>query len=163
MIEQKKWKDYISSMKDKGYEYLQNINVDERCKYSELDERYGHLLMIRPQHGMSMFVVGSDIDPNYTHKFGMYITDSDGKEIPDYTRIIINKHSTGADMIRIDDVQYSDVKLKNDEPSYRLKKSFVIVGDDYHFEVARLKLSIPKENIRFKMIANFMFRCKANN
>lgn len=145
-------------MNDKGYEFLQNINIDERCKYSMLDEKYGHLFMIRPRLGISMYVIGLDKESNYAHTFGIYIANSDGKEIPDNTRLIINKHSTGAEMIRIDDVHYSDVKLKNNEPSYRFKKSFVIIGDDFHFEVGKLKLSIPKENIRFKMIADFMFK-----
>lgn len=152
------YQDYIASMKDKGFEFLQNITIDERCKYSFLDEKYGHLFMIRPRHGMYIHVIGLDKEHNYVHTFGIYIADSDGKEISDSTRLIINKHSTGTDLIRIADIHYSEIKLKNNEPSYRFKKSFKIRGDDFHFEIlARSELSIPKENIRFKLIADFMF------
>jgi len=91
-------------------------------------------------------------DRDLMHFFGLYITDEDGKEIPDDTKIRIVKGEPSVTILQLERPLYSDIKMKNGDVIYGLEKSTEFHGGEYLIiYVINSQKDIRSENIQFKM------------
>ena len=92
-------------------------------------------------------------NPNSAYSMGLYITDENGEEIPDDTKIRITKEKPGEDIIQLARIFYSDIKRKNGEKgSYSFQHGTEINGGQYlRIFVVNSGCNIPEKNIKFEM------------
>jgi len=97
--------------------------------------------------------------PHYTkiridvsHSLGLHITDENGIEIPDDTKIRLIYVEPSVIYFPILRVLYSEIKMKNEIPKCKLKKLIKLRHGTYlHIAMINSKNYVPEENIKFKM------------
>lgn len=86
------------------------------------------------------------------YSLGLYITDENGEEIPDDTKVRITKERSSECVVQLSRVFYSDVKMKNRETTYTFVQGVELNGDDrLRVFLVNSERNIPSENIKFKM------------
>ncbi len=117
----------------------------------------GRIISVICPTGMKMSIMGisqvpQGVDPSVAYSLGLYITDENGDEIPDKTKIRITKERSSEFVIQLARIYYEDVKMSNGEATYRFKRGIEINGEDHIIIYAISSQSnIRAENIRFKM------------
>lgn len=117
----------------------------------------GRIVAVRCPTGMKMSIMGigqvpQSVDPSVAYSLGLYITDENGDEISDKTKIRITKERSSEFVIQLARIFYEDVKMSNGEATYRFKRGIEINGEDHIIiYVVSSQSNIRAENIRFKM------------
>lgn len=86
------------------------------------------------------------------HLFKLYISDENGIEIPDDTKVIIQQIEPSGNIYQLSPrIHYSDIKN-----GYKFNTP-IIIHNWYHFCVYVVKqtINIPKENIKFEMTFDY--------
>jgi hypothetical protein len=93
---------------------------------------------------------GVHIDTAYS--LGLYITDENGEEIPDDTKIRITKDKPSDAIVQLARIFYSDIKMKNGNASYTFQHGIELnCGQHLMVYVVNSGCNVPIENIKFKM------------
>jgi hypothetical protein len=159
---------YVDYLSSKGWD-RQSITIDQYSEdfvsvYGVNKGNTGNIVVVRCPSGKMMSIMGKkevsqDQDRDFIHFFGLYITDEDGKEIPDYTRIRIVKDEPSVTIAQLGRPSYSDIKMKNEYAMYRLEKNTEFHGGEYLImQVINSQKDIRSENIQFKMKFDFWSR-----
>ena len=142
------YKDYKNFMFDNGYKnksvILDQIDKDNVCEKIEISSpKWCSLIRIYLRNIIS-------VDKGYL--FGLIILDKNGKEIPDDTKIRISKDDIVATLIILETVNYSDIKMSNENGGYKINRMFEI-GSNFLLiiDTPFIFHDIPKENIKFKI------------
>ena len=111
--------------------------------------------------GMKMTMMGRQqvprgADITMAHSISLYITDENGKEIPDNTKIRITKDRPSDFVIQLARVFYGDIKKTEDERmSYSFVNGIELNGEDHIMIFAvNPECDISQENIKFEMEAD---------
>lgn len=97
--------------------------------------------------------------PDYTkmcvstnHSLGLYIVNENGLEISDDTKIKVIFLEPSVTYLPILNILYSEIKMKNEIPKCKLKKTICLRGGTYiYIDINNSKSYISKENIKFKI------------
>jgi len=93
---------------------------------------------------------GGNIDVAYSLE--LYITDENGKEIPDDTKIRITKARSSEYVIQLARIYYDDIKMNNKYGAYRFTQGFELQEDDLlEIFVVESKYNISAKNIKVKI------------
>ena len=109
-------------------------------------------------------------DPDFIHGFGLYITDENENEIPDNTKIRINKE-TPDHLAHLERIFYKDCKIAqktnilniNDFKLYRFANMVELNGARFRVSTTNCECNIPKENIKFTLNADLWTHNNFNN
>ncbi len=142
------YKDYLRS---EGWKYkLVTLNQDDEDKICESIQIFG----FEKDDNLAFNIKFPDnvritIDKNYTFKLN--ILDETGSEIPDNTKIFIEKIIPSCNIVTLAKIFYSDIKN-----GYKFDK-FIEIIDWYHLIVYVIKQPsiIPKENIKFEFTFDY--------
>lgn len=162
-VEHKKpsYEEYIDYLLGRGWHRL-SITIDQSSKdfvsiNSVSKGNTDNIVTIRCPNGKIMSIMGTKEifqggNPDLAYPFGLYITDEDGKEIPDDTKIRIVKDEPCVTLIQLERSLYSDIKMKNGESVHRFKRGVEFHGGEYiMISVINSQNYIRSENIQFKM------------
>jgi hypothetical protein len=161
--------EYVDYLSDRGWHrelmVIDQNNTNIVATFSIGRETTGTIVDIRCPAGMKMSMMGTKqvprgADVRMAYSFGLYITDDNGEEIPDETKIRITKIKPSEYVVQLARIFYQDVKMTQDgETSYRFIQGIETNGHE-HLVVHLINASkdIPSENIRFKMEADLWAR-----
>jgi len=160
--------DYVDHLSGRGWhrELLvideNNTNIVTTSGVSE--NTTGTIVGVRCPAGMKMSIMGTQqiprgADTRVAYLFGLYITDDNGEEIPDETKIRITKLKPSEDVIQLARIFYQDIKMirhgEDFDASYRFRRGIELNGQDYlNVYVINSPKNIPLENIKFKIEAD---------
>ena len=86
------------------------------------------------------------------YSLGFYITDENGEEIPEYTKIRITKERYSEFVTPLARLLYSDIKMKDGEANFRFPRGIELNGQDHiMIYIVNSERNIPAENVRFKI------------
>ena len=93
---------------------------------------------------------GTSLDSAYS--LGLCITDENGIEIPDDTKIRIAKVKPSEDIIQLARIYYSDIKMQNGKAVYTFKHGIELNGEVHlNIFVVDSPCNIPTTGIKFKL------------
>jgi len=98
-------------------------------------------------------------DTGVAYSLGLYISDDNGEEIPDDTKMRITKVKPSEDIIQLARIFYQDMKMTHHgedfETSYRFRRGIELNGEDHlNIYIINSPKNIPSENIKFKIEAD---------
>lgn len=153
--------EYVDYMLGRGWHReliaLDQNNTNIVTTWNLNKDNTGRVISVRCPAGMKMSMMGTDqiplgVDPNVAYSLGLYITDENGDEISDKTKIRITKERSSEFVIQLARIYYEDVKMSNGEATYRFKRGIEINGEDHiTIYVVNSQSSIRAENVRFKI------------
>lgn len=118
----------------------------------------GSIVDIRCPENMKITIMGTQQVPrgynyNNAHSLGLYITNENGKEIPDDTKIRITKEKICETIIQLARMFYGDIKMtQNGDTSYRFHHGIELnCSDSLKIYAVNPECNIPAENIKFVM------------
>lgn len=153
--------DYVDYLSEQGWN-RELITIDElNLNFANISSvpKYntGRIIDIICPPGRKMSIMGKSQTPrgadfNSAYSLGLYITDENGVEIADDTKIRITKEATSDYIVQLARVYYSDVKMQNNDSTYRFMQGIEISGEGHIMVyVVNSPCNIPSENIRFKI------------
>ncbi len=124
-----------------------------------------NIVDVRCPAGMKISIMGTQqvplgADARVAYSLGLYITDNNGREIPNDTKIRITKVKPSEDIIQLTRIFYQDIKMtKEGEALYRFRQGIEMNGQEYLVaHMINAPEEIPSENIKFKMEADLWAR-----
>lgn len=140
-------------------------NTNIATTFSVGKDTTGTVVDVRCPAGMKMSIMGTKqiplgADARVAYSLGLYITDENGEEIQDDTKIRITKIKPSEAVVQLARIFYQDIKMTQDgETSYRFIQGIEMNGQE-HLVVYLINASkdIPSENVRFKMEADLWAR-----
>jgi len=121
----------------------------------------GTIVDIRCPAGMKMSIMGKQqiprgADTRVAYSLGLYITDDNGEEIPNDTKMRITKVKPSEDIRQLARIFYQDIKMtrhgEDFETSYRFRQGIELNGEDHlNIYIINSPKNIPSENIKFKI------------
>jgi hypothetical protein len=161
--------DYVDHMSGRDWHreliIIDQNNTNISTTLSIDKDTTGTIVDVRCPAGMKMSIMGTrqvprGADARVAYSLGLYITDENGEEILDDTKIRITKIKPSEAVIQLARVFYQDVKMTQDgETSYRFIQGIEINGQE-HIVVHMINSpkDIPAENVTFKMEADLWAR-----
>lgn len=154
--------DYVDYLSEKGWtRRLITINELNTDLINIRDLRKGStgcIIDIKCSDDQKIAMMGKmqtprGVNPNSAYSMGLYITDENGEEIPDDTKIRITKEKDSDAIIQLARIFYSDIKRKNGQKgSYSFQHGIELnYGQHLMVFVVNPGRNIPKENIKFEM------------
>lgn len=151
--------DYVDYLETSGWN-KEKIIIDELCEFTRVEsaekDSTTRIVYFKCPYGQKISLMGRQqvpmgADDNIAYKLKLNITDENGNQIPDDTKIRISKNATSDYVIQLARIYYSDLK----DGSYTFTHG-VEVNDGIYFEiyVVNNKCNIPKENIKFDIEAD---------
>ncbi len=126
----------------------------------------GTIVDVRCPAGMKISIMGTHqvplgADARVAYSLGLYITDENGEEIPDDTKIRITKIKPSEAVIQLARIFYQDIKMltnqsaKADRFPYRFIQGIEMNGQEHLvIYIINAQNNIPAENVKFKMEAD---------
>jgi len=142
---------YSEGLTNKLINIDQTNNIDKICKIFEIrdieKDRYSYIVDIN-------FLNLITINKNYV--ISLHIIDNDNKEIPDDTKIQIQKIVPSANIVDLANIKYSDIKINNINNGYKFD-THIQIYPQYHLMIGIINynVDIPKENIKFNMTFDY--------
>ena len=103
--------------------------------------------------------IPADIDINTAYSLGLYITDENGKEIPDNTKIRITKNKTCEEIVQLARIYYSDVKMENGKSMYSFNYGIELNSENHLMvHVVNSECNIPDTGIKFELESDIWIR-----
>ncbi len=94
---------------------------------------------------------GSDFG-RLAYSLGLHITDENGEEIPDDTKIRIAKYKHLLDVIQLARIYYSDIKIDNGRATFSFLQGIELNSEDHlRVYIVDSQCNIPNENIKFEI------------
>lgn len=161
--------EYVDYMSGRGWHRelmiidQNNTNISNTFRVGK--DTTGTIVDIRCPAGMKMSIMGTkqiphDADMRVAYSLGLYITDENGEEIPDDTKIRITKIKPSEAIVQLARIFYQDIKMTQDgETSYRFIHGIELNGEE-HLVIYLINASkdIHSENVIFKMEADLWAR-----
>ncbi len=152
------YKDYIQHSKEQGWLFeetkiltINDVNNDNSYRKDNIKKGKTGILIrfICPQHKKITYY-GKTYDNPYG--IGLKIINKNGIEIPDFTKIKINKESSDG-IIQLKRTQYCQIKIiENDEMPFKIDYAFELYdSQQFIIYVVNSLVDINIENIQFKM------------
>lgn len=140
-----------------------NTNIITTCNLSE--GTTGQIVEARCPGGRKISIMGMQqvphgADARVAYSLGLYVTDDNGEEIRDDTKIRITKDRPSEYVIQLARVYYQDVKMTRDgESSYRFRRGVELNGQDYlKIYIIESPKNIRDTGVKFKMDADLWVR-----
>ena len=160
--------DYVDYMSGRGWHreliVLDQNNTNMVTAYSICKDTTGTIVDVRCPAGMKISIMGTQqiplgTDARVAYSLGLYITDENEEEIPEYTKIRITKVKPSEEVIQLARIFYQDIKMiqngQNWESMYRFRQGIEMNGQE-HLTVYIIdsQNNIPVENVKFKIEAD---------
>lgn len=161
--------EYVDYLSGRGW-HRELITIDQNntniaTTWSIFKDTTHNIVDVRCPAGMKMSIMGTKqiprgADARVAYSLGLYITDENGEEIPDDTKIRITKIKPSEAIVQLARIFYQDIKMTQDgETSYRFIHGIEMNGQEHLVvHVINSPKDIPSENIKFKMEADLWAR-----
>ena len=160
--------DYVDYLSNLGWS-RELININEK-KYTLVDVSKANIgdttriAYVRCPAGQKISIMGTQQIPrggelSVAYSLGLYITDENGKEIPDDTKIRIVKCKPSEFIVQLARTHYSEIKMIKGESQFRFKNGIELNGEQLlQIFLVNSTCNIPSENIKFKIEADMWIR-----
>jgi hypothetical protein len=161
--------EYVDYLSGRGWHrelmVIDQNNTNIATTWSIFKDTTHNIVDVRCPAGMKMSIMGTKqiprgADMRVAYSLGLYITDENGEEIQDDTKIRITKIKPSEAVVQLARIFYQDIKMTQDgETSYRFIQGIEMNGQE-HLVVYLINSpkNIPSENVRFKMEADLWAR-----
>jgi len=154
--------DYVDYLSEQGWtRQLITINELSTNLVDIRDVRKnnnGRIIDIKCPDDQKISIMGKMQTPRGVHidtaySLGLYITDENGEEIPDDTKIRIVKEKPSDAIVQMARIFYSDIKRKNGEKGPYTFQHGIELNSGQHLtiNIVNSGCNIPEENIKFEM------------
>lgn len=159
--------DYVDYLSQAGWS-RKLININEQSDFVDIGKSNigdtSRILYVRCPAGQKMTIMGVQQIPrggelSVAYSLGLHITDENGEEIPDDTKIRITKEKSSGCIVQLARINYVDIKMIDCKSLYRFKQG-IELNEDAHIMMYLVNSScnIPSKNIKFKMEADMWNR-----
>ena len=162
------YEEYVHYLESNGWQREQliidqyNANIVTACDVGK--DTTHQVVDIRCPAGMKISIIGRrhihhDAE-DIAYSMGLFITDDNGEEIPDGTKIRIVKDKPSDIIIQLARIYYQDIKMtRGGEDAYRFHNGIELNGDEYlRVYVIDCPKNIRGAAVKFKMEADLWTR-----